>query len=80
MQHPFTGKISVIDRHVIDNAGMRTFACHIILCNNEILQEGMHAQATIMTSDKSLFEHILSGIIKSGPKDARKTTSQEGEY
>lgn len=77
-QYTLTGKISAIDRHVIDNAGMRTFACHIILCNNEILQEGMHAQATIMTSDKSLLEHILSGIINTKQKSILKTTTQEG--
>ena len=77
-QYSLTGEISAIDRHVIDNAGTRTFTCHIILSNNEILQEGMHTQATLILSDKSLLAHILSGIIKSGPKDARKTTSQEG--
>lgn len=79
-QYTLTGKISAIDRHVIDNAGTRSFTCHIVLCNNEILQEGMYAQATIITSNKSLLKHIFSSIIKSEQKETRKKTSREGEY
>ena len=63
-QYTLTGEISAIDRHVIDNAGTRTFTCHIILCNNEILQEIALAINNSSTTTNPTIKYDITKLVE----------------